>query len=173
MSGEPIRGRALRLGIYAALVGVAALVVQNRTHLHGTHTVVGVDIKDAERGLLGDAAIALLLLAGLMLLGSVIEDDFLTRFFSGPAVLLLIATIVGGALVFGAYRVQQNALHKTSGTPPVQQVDCPIKGGVCFNVTGQGGTYPGPPSGFDVIANCTWSDAGPNPAHSEEIYQCR
>jgi hypothetical protein len=173
MSGQPIRWRAVRLAVYCAVVGVAALVLENHTHLHGTHTVVGIDIKDAERQLLGTVAVVLFVAAALLLLGAVVDEDLLARMVSGPALLVIVVTIVGGALVFGAYRVQQNALHKTPRTPPVQQVDCPIKGGTCFNVTGQGGTYPGPPQGFDALANCNWADAGPNPARSEEIYQCR
>jgi hypothetical protein len=173
MSGEPVRWRAVRLAIYCALVGVAALVLEHRTRLHGTHTVIGVGIKDGERTLLGTVAFVLFVLAALLMIGAVIESDFLARTVSGLAVLLAVATIGGGALVFAAYRVQQNALHTTSGTPPIAQVDCPLKGGVCFNVTGQGGTYPAPPSGFDPLSNCVWSNAGPNPAHTEEVYQCR
>lgn len=173
MSGEPIRWRALRLGIYCALVGVAALVLENRTHLHGTHTVVGVGIKDGERGLLGTGAKVLFALAALLIIGAMIEPDFLTRTASGPAALLAVAMLVGGALVFAAYRVQQDARPTKSGSPPVEQVDCPLGGGTCYNVTGQGGTYPGPPSGSDPLNNCTWSDVGPNPPHTKEIYQCR
>ena len=173
MSGEPVRWRAVRLAFYCALVGVAALVLENRTHLRGTHTVVGVGIKDGERTLLGTVALVLFVLAGLLLIGALLEPDFLTRTASGPAALLAVATIVGGALVFAAYRVQQNALHTKSGAAPVEQVDCPIRGGTCFNVTGQGGTYATAPSGFDPLNNCAWSDTGPNPAHTQEVYQCR
>jgi hypothetical protein len=173
MSGEPIRWRAVRLAFYCALVGVAALVLENRTRLHGTHTVVGIGIKDGERGLLGTVAVVLFVLAALLLIGAVIEPDFLTRTASGPAALLVVATIVGGALVFAAYRVQQDARHTKSGPPPVEQVNCPLAGGACYNATGQGGTYPGPPAGFDALNNCEWSDTGPNPAHTQEVYQCR
>jgi hypothetical protein len=112
-------------------------------------------------------------LAALMVFGAMIESDLLARRVAGPALLLVVATIAGGALVFAAYRVQQNSLHTTAGTPPIEQVDCPLKGGTCFNVTGQGGTYPAPPSGFDPLSNCTWSNVGPNPAHTQEVYQCR
>lgn len=172
MSGEPIRWRAIRLGAYCAIVGVAALVLESRTHLHGTHTVVGIGIKDSERTLLGTVAIVLFALAASMVIGAVVEPDWIARTASTPAVLLVIATIVGGALVFAAYRVQQDALHTAPGKPPMIQVDCPLRGGTCFNATGQGGTYPPPPSGFDALNNCTWSDAGPNPARTEEIYDC-
>jgi hypothetical protein len=173
MSGEPVRWRAVRLGIYCALVGVAALVLENHTRLHGTHTVVGVGIKDGQRGLLGTVAFVLFVLAGLLVIGALIEPDFVTRTASGPAALLAVATIAGGALVFAAYRVQQDALHTKAGPPPIGQVDCPLKGGVCFNATSQGGTYPAPPSGYDPLLNCTWSNVGPNPARTQEVYQCR
>jgi hypothetical protein len=174
MSGEPVRWRAVRLAIYCALVGVAALVIESRTHLHGTHTVVGIGIKDGERTLLGNVAFVLFVLAALLVVGAVIEPDFLARTASGPAALLAVATIAGCALVFAAYRVQQNALQpKAAGPPPIAQVDCPLKGGVCFNATSQGGTYPAPPSGYDPLLNCTWSNVGPNPARTQEVYQCR
>jgi hypothetical protein len=173
MSGKPVRWRAIRLAFYCALVGVAAIVLENHTRLHGTHTVVGVGIKDGQRGLLGTVALLLFVLAALLVIGAMIEPDFLTRAASGPAALLAVATIVGGALVFAAYRVQQDAQHTKPGSPPVEQVDCPLKGGTCYNVTGQGGTYPGPPSGSDPLNNCAWSDVGPNPAHTREVYQCR
>src|SRR5260370_42668134 len=134
MSGEPVRWRAVRLAIYCALVGVAALVLEHRTRLHGTHTVIGVGIKDGERTLLGTVAFVLFVLAALLMIGAVIESDFLARTVSGLAALVAVATLAGGALVFSAYRVQQDALHKTaSGTPPIEQVDCPLKGGVCFS----------------------------------------
>ena len=174
MYGDPVRWRALRVALYCAAIGVAAIVIEQRTSLHGTHVVVGVSIKDQERTLLGDAGIALCSLSALLALSAFMEPVGLTRSVSGPTALLAIVTLVGGALVFSAYRVQQNALHKHSRTPPVVQVDCPLKGGTCFNVTGQGGTYPGPPpSGADPINNCTWSDVGKNAAHTEEIYDCR
>jgi hypothetical protein len=172
MSGEPIRWRALRLGVYCAVVGVAALVLENRTLLHGTHTVVGVGISDSQRHLLGTVAIALFALAVAMAVGSAIHGDWLARAASTPAVLLAIATLVGGVLVFAAYRVQQDSLHpKAAGTPPVLQVDCPIHGGTCFGAN-DGGTYPAPPAGYDPAFNCTWSDVGHNPAHTEELYDC-
>lgn len=173
MSGGPVRWRSVRLGFYCAVVGVAALVVADHTRLYGTHTVVGVGIKDSERGWLATGAIVLFVLAAVLVIGAVMEPDFLTRMASGPAALLVLATIVGGALVFAAYRVQQGAHHTTSGTAPVEQVDCPLKGGTCYNVTGQGGTYPGPPTGYDPLNSCAWSDVGPNPAHDKEVYQCR
>ena len=171
MSGEPIRWRALRLGFYCALAGVAALVLEGRTHLTGTHTVVGIGIKDSERTLLGTVAIALFALAVVMAIGAVINEDWIARTASTPAVLLLIATIIGAALVFAAYRVQQDARHTASGTAPVIQVDCPLHGGTCFGASG-GGTYAAPPSGYDPANNCNWSNAGPNPARTEEIYDC-
>jgi hypothetical protein len=155
------------------VIGVAALTLENHTRLHGTHTVVGIGIKDSQRGLLGTVAIVLFLLAAVLAIGAVIEPDLLTRTASGPAAVLAVATIVGGALVFAAYRVQQNAHHTKSGSPPVEQVDCPVNGGTCYNVTGQGGTYRGPPGGSDPINNCTWSHVGLNPAHTQEVYQCR
>ena len=172
MSGEPIRWRALRLGFYCALAGVAALVLEGRTHLVGTHTVVGIGIKDSERTLLGTVAIVLFALAVVMVVGAVINEDWLARLASTPAVLLLIATIIGGALVFAAYRVQQDARHTSSGKPPQIQVDCPTGGGTCFSASGGGGVYQVPPSGYDPAYNCTWTYVGLNPAHTEQIYNC-
>jgi hypothetical protein len=172
MSGDPIRWRALRLGVYCAAVGVAALVLESHTLLHGSHTVVGLSISDSQRQLLGTVAIALFGLAVTMALGSVIDGDWLARIASTPAVLLAVATLVGGVLVFAAYRVQQDSLHpKQAGTPPVLQVDCPVRGGTCFAASG-GGTYPAAPVGYDPADGCTWSDAGHNPARTEEIYDC-
>jgi hypothetical protein len=161
------------LALICGLVGAGALIVRNRTHLYGTHTVTGIGIKDNERALLGDAGIVMIVLAAVTLLGAVIQGDGLARRASGPAVLLAVATVVGGALVFAAYRVQQNAAKPIAGKPPVEQVDCPIHGGACYSATAQGGTYPSAPGGYDSLNLCTWADAGPNPAHTREIYQCR
>ena len=172
MSGDPIRWRAVRLAVFCAIVGVAALVIKQRTSLHGSHTIVGIDIKDQERQLLGDAGVLLLIVALILLISAFMEPDGLTRTLAGPTTLLMLATVVGGALVFAAYRVQRNAAN-AHGPPPVVQVDCPIHGGACFNVTGQGGTYLVPPSGPDALNNCTWSDAGRNPAGTQEVYDCR
>jgi hypothetical protein len=161
------------LALICALVGAAALIVRSRTHLYGTHTVTGIGIGDGERALLGDGGIALLALAAIMLLAAVIERDGLARNVSGLAALLAIVTVVGGALVFAAYRVQQNAPKSTAGKPPVEQVDCPVHGGACYSATGQGGTFPAPPSGYDSLNLCTWADVGLNAARTREIYQCR
>lgn len=174
MSGEPIRWRAVRVGIYAAIVGVGALLLEHRTHLSGTHNVIGIGIEDGERTLLGTAAVILFIFAALTIIGAFIETDYLARRASGPTALLMLVTVVGGALVFAAYRVQQDSLKKpASGSAPLIQVDCPIHGGTCYSASGQGGTYSVPPAGYDPINGCTWSDAGPNPAGTKEIYDCR
>jgi hypothetical protein len=163
----------MRLALVCALVGVAALILRDRTHLHGTHTVTGIAIGDGQRALLGDAGIVLLAVAAIMLLAALIEGDGLARNVSGVATLLVMVTVVGGALVFAAYRVQQNAGKPTAGKPPVEQVDCPVHGGTCYSATAQGGTFPGPPSGYDSVNLCTWADVGLNAARTREIYQCR
>jgi hypothetical protein len=120
------------LALICGLVGAGALIVRNRTHLYGTHTVTGIGIKDNERALLGDAGIVMIVLAAVTLLGAVIQGDGLARKASGP-----------------------------------------IHGGACYSATAQGGTYPSAPGGYDSLNLCTWADAGPNPAHTREIYQCR
>lgn len=174
MAGDPVRWGALRRSLLCAVLGVVAIVIAQRTTFHGTHTVIGIEIKDEERKLLGEAGIVLLVGSVLLALSAFLQSDRPTRSLAGPATLLAIAVFVGAALVFSAYRVQQDTkVKRTAGTPPIVQVDCARNGGTCFNVTGQGGTYPGPPSGVDVVYNCTWSDIGLNKARTEEIYVCR